>query len=89
MTARLRTIYTTCVAPTAARRAKIRARASSYAGAADRTGLQLSIHHDAKSENPHRDAAQALARRLGWSGAWLEGEGPDGTGSVFVLMEDR
>lgn len=44
----------------------------------------LTIPYDSGSGNPHRDAAEALRDRQGWSGALVEGALPNGD-KVFVF----
>jgi hypothetical protein len=43
--------------------------------------------HALDSEANHARAAEQLARKLGWSGRWIGGALPDGTGNVFVCVE--
>ena len=38
------------------------------------------------SDNPHRDAAVALCRKLGWAGTLVEGGLPDGS-CAFVFVD--
>lgn len=45
----------------------------------------IAVRYDYGSDEPHRDAARAPAEKLGWSGTYLGGGLPDGTGRVFVI----
>lgn len=45
----------------------------------------LTIGYPHESSNPHAVAAVALARKLGWTGALIEGG--TATGSVFVFAD--
>jgi hypothetical protein len=37
----------------------------------------------------HRAAAKALAKKLGWPGHYAEGGKADGSGNVYVYIEER
>ena len=66
-----------------------------YLGPTDRRGARIkasdldrnsvTVSYDHASHDPHRDAAVALIRKMGWHGTWAEG----GTqkGDVFVCID--
>lgn len=69
-----------------------------YVGPRDRRGARIiakawggrtsvpydqGLSHDAN----HLAGAKALAAKLGWEGAWIEGTAPDGDGHVYVQQE--
>jgi hypothetical protein len=60
------------------RGSRVKARSSS--------GLSLSMSwNDALgTDDNHRAAAEALARKLNWSGRWIAGGAADGRGNVYV-----
>ncbi len=51
------------------------------------SGIKVWVSYDHGSDNPHRDAAVALCRKLGWHGTLCEGGTREG--SVFVFVTDR
>ncbi len=86
----MQSIYTKFIPATNTKGSKIKAWTSGSRTASSeiRKGLILTMSYDHISgSNSHRLAAQALAERLGWAGRWVEGEGPDGKGSVYVYAE--
>ena len=51
---------------------------------------RATVPYDHGSDNPHRDAAVALCRKLGWTGTLCEGGLPDGSVAwVFVDKAER
>lgn len=73
--------------------------ATKYHGPTDRLGSRVSAKADAgrvvlawdyalSTEGNHRAAAEALARKLDWQGAWIGGGLPD-QGYCFVLQDDQ
>ena len=40
-------------------------------------------------EGNHDEAALALAKALGWSGEWVKGQRPDGSGNAYVCLANN
>lgn len=75
----LQAIVTKYLCPTDRRGARIKAQAQ--AGS-------LTVSYDHEASNPHREAAQALADKMGWTWELVEAIMPDGRGSCFVMLAD-
>lgn len=73
----MQSIETRYYGPGNVRGARIRAKASG--------GFTLWIDYEPASQNPHRDAAVALCKKLGWHGTLCEGGIK--RGSVFVFCD--
>lgn len=73
-------IVTKYLGPTNARGSRVKA--TCQAGS-----VTLSWDDALDSEANHHAAAQALARKLGWSGRLIGGGLPDGTGNAYVFAE--
>ena len=50
-------------------------------------GQRVTVSYDNASRNPHRDAALALCKKVGWTGTLAEGGTKEG--SVFVFVDDQ
>lgn len=74
-------IETYFMAPTNTRGSRIKARVMEgrTADGGPARSLTLPWNHALGPQANHRDAAEALARKLGWSGDWNCGGGPDGS----------
>lgn len=70
-------IVTKFFGPTNTRGSRIKATAQ--AGS-----VTVSYDYALNSDENHAAAAQALAEKFGWFGAWHEGGAPDGRGNVYV-----
>ena len=74
----MKAIQTRYLGPTNVRGSRIKAFAEG--------GNQLTVSYDHDSDNPHRDAAVALCKKLGWAGTLAEGGLPNGD-CVFVFCD--
>lgn len=79
-------IETYYLAPTNTRGARIKARVMGgrTADGGPARSITLPWDHALGTSENHAAACEALATRLGWSGEWVEGGGPQGS-SVWVL----
>lgn len=79
-------IETYFIAPTNTRGARIKARVMEgrTSDGAPARSLTLPWDHALGPVTNHQEAAKALATRLGWSGQWVSGGGPDGS-IIWVL----
>ena len=75
-------IETRFAGPTNARGARVLVRAQ--AGR-----MTVSWDHALGVDENHCAAAKAFAERWGWSGRWVGGGRADGTGNVFVWVDDE
>lgn len=74
-------IETYFIAPANARGARIKARVMEGRTANGGPARSITLPWDPAfgPQANHRDAAEALVRKLGWSGDWICGGGPDGS----------
>ena len=77
----MHTIQTTYKGPTNSRGSRILAKTP--AGR-----ISLSYSHDLNSDRNHSAAAEALARKLGWSGRWIMVGCPSEDGYIFASVWD-
>jgi hypothetical protein len=51
----------------------------------------ITVHYDdsLNSEQAHAQAAEALARKFGWAGAYVQGGLPDDHGYCFVCVGEK
>lgn len=56
-----------------------------------RKRIVVSYDHAATKsfDGPHHAAAMTLANQLGWEGKWHFGGDSDGSGNVYVLVDDK
>lgn len=73
----LQAIVTKYLGPTNSRGSRIKATAA--AGS-----VTIGYRHSLNSDANHLEAAAALARKYGWTGRYVGGGVPDGSGCVFV-----
>ncbi len=59
-----------------------RIKASAYAGS-----IFFDYAHELNAEENHAEAAQKLARKMGWNGRWFGGGLPDDAGYCFVCTD--
>jgi len=77
----LQAIITKYLGPTNVKGSRIKATAA--AGS-----VTIHIDHALDIEDNHFIAAEALADKFGWTGAWFMGGMPDGSGYCFVCTDD-
>jgi hypothetical protein len=73
----IQAIVTKFLGPTNFRGSRVKATAS--AGS-----VTIEWDHALNPDGNHRAAAEALCRKLGWSGRYVEGGQPEGNGNVYV-----
>lgn len=78
----LQAITTKFLGPTDTRGSRVKA----TAGAGS---ITVGWDYALNSRENHAAAAQALARKMEWTGAWVSGGLPDGKGDVFVCIDPR
>ena len=76
----MKAIVTKYIGPTNYRGSRIKAYAEGV--------KPLTISRNSEARNPHREAAEQLAKRHGWNHVLVEGGMPDGAQSVFVMLPD-
>ena len=81
----MQTIITKYLGPTNHRGSRIKARQSaSYSGTPK--SVTVDWNYALNTEQNHKIAAQALAKKLGWPGEWVGGDNGD-TGYSFVNID--
>lgn len=75
----MQSIFTKYLPATNTKGARIKAQASG-----SKLSLTRPYDYEADAHGNHLLAAQALAKRLNWSGTWVEGSDRGGRGNVYV-----
>lgn len=76
-------IVTRYFGPGAVRGSRIQAKAEGVGA------IMYNFEHEDSHGTRHTLAAKALAEKYGWSGLYVAGGMPDGTGNVYVCVGDK